>query len=99
MRLSGAMDSDQGVSVLALPQQRECELEGCASVALRHDPGLRSEDPRQRAQLLAEIPLGRVGDPQDVAAVCAFLASDAAAYVTGSTYVVDGGLMRYTKGL
>jgi len=43
--------------------------------------------------LLANIPLGRLGKPEDVAAMAAFLASDEAAYVTGSTLVVDGGLM------
>lgn len=44
--------------------------------------------------LLANIPLGRLGTPEDVAGLVAFLASDDAAYVTGSTFVIDGGLMR-----
>jgi len=44
--------------------------------------------------LLANIPLGRLGTPNDVAGLVAFLASDDAAYITGSTFVVDGGLMR-----
>jgi glucose 1-dehydrogenase len=44
--------------------------------------------------LLANIPLGRMGTPEDVAGLVAFLASDDGAYVTGSTFVVDGGLMR-----
>ncbi len=44
--------------------------------------------------LLANIPLGRMGTPEDVASLAAFLASDEAGYITGSTYVVDGGLMR-----
>ena len=47
--------------------------------------------------LLRNIPLGRMGTPEDVAAVTAFLASDEAAYVTGSTYYVDGGLIRNYK--
>jgi glucose 1-dehydrogenase len=38
------------------------------------------------------IPAGRIGEPEDVAAVAAFLASDEAAYVTGSYYLVDGGM-------
>ncbi len=44
--------------------------------------------------LLRNIPLGRLGTSEEVAAMAAFLASDEAAYTTGSTYVIDGGLMR-----
>ena len=44
--------------------------------------------------LLANIPLNRLGTPEDVANLAAFLASEKAGYITGSTYVVDGGLMR-----
>jgi glucose 1-dehydrogenase len=47
--------------------------------------------------LLANIPLGRMGKPEEVANLVAFLASDEAAYATGSTYVLDGGLMRNYK--
>ena len=43
--------------------------------------------------LLANIPLRRLGTPEDVANAAAFLASDEAAYVTGTTLVVDGGLL------
>jgi glucose 1-dehydrogenase len=42
--------------------------------------------------LTANIPLGRLGQPSDVAALCAFLLSADADYVTGATYFVDGGL-------
>ena len=52
------------------------------------------DDKAQLNPLLANIPLGRMGTVDDVAALAAFLASDEAAYITGSTYVVDGGLMR-----
>ncbi len=44
--------------------------------------------------LLQNIPLNRMGRPADVAKLAAFLASENAEYITGSTYVVDGGLMR-----
>ena len=44
--------------------------------------------------LLANIPLGRMGTPEEVAGVALFLASDDGAYTTGSTYFVDGGLIR-----
>ena len=47
--------------------------------------------------LLNNIPLGRMGTPEEVAGLVAFLASDDAAYITGSTYVIDGGLMRNYK--
>ena len=47
--------------------------------------------------LLRNIPLGRLGEPEDVASLVAFLASDEAAYITGSTYFVDGGLIRNYK--
>jgi 3-oxoacyl-[acyl-carrier protein] reductase len=45
------------------------------------------------ARLRARIPLGRLGEPDDIAAAMLFLASDHAAYVTGQTIVVDGGAL------
>ena len=44
--------------------------------------------------LLNNIPLGRLGSPEDVAGMVAFLASEDASYVTGATFLIDGGLMR-----
>ena len=44
-------------------------------------------------QMLAQIPLNRFGAPEDVAAVVAFLASDAAAYITGEVIHINGGLI------
>jgi glucose 1-dehydrogenase len=52
------------------------------------------EDANKMQQLLSEIPLRRMGKPEEVAALAVYLASDDAAYVTGSTYVIDGGMMR-----
>jgi 3-oxoacyl-[acyl-carrier protein] reductase len=45
-----------------------------------------------KAHMLAQIPLKKFGSPEDVAGMVAFLASDAAAYITGQTFVVDGGM-------
>ena len=47
----------------------------------------------------ATVPLGRIGQPGEVAEVALFLASDRASYVTGSTYYVDGGLVRFSRSL
>ena len=46
----------------------------------------------QHAGLLTQIPLARLGSPEDVAAACAFLASPQAAYITGNTLHVNGGM-------
>jgi len=49
------------------------------------------KDPKQMKQTLARIPLGRFGEPEEIANVAAFLASDEADYITGEVVFVDGG--------
>lgn len=56
-------------------------------------------DPKKMAELGRIIPLGKMGTPEDVAQVAVFLASDRSRYVTGSTYYVDGGMVRYAEAL
>ena len=51
---------------------------------------------RSQRQSLESVPLGRYGDPAEFAAAAAFLASEPAAYITGVTLLVDGGLFRGT---
>ena len=55
------------------------------------------DDPEAKHQVEEEIPLGRFGQPDEIAATCAWLASDEAAYVTGTTVVVDGGMSTYPR--
>jgi len=49
-------------------------------------------DPGRREALVARIPLGRAGEPADIAGVAVFLASRAAGYVTGQVLPLDGGM-------
>ena len=54
-----------------------------------------ADDPVKTAIVSSHIPLGRPGTADEMAGVCAFLASDDAAYITGQTIFVDGGLTLY----
>lgn len=57
------------------------------------------EDPDNLARTMAGMPLGRIGDPEDIAGAALFLASAAGRYVTGQTLVVDGGATITLGGL
>ncbi|MGA8729562.1 MAG: glucose 1-dehydrogenase [Terracidiphilus sp.] len=63
------------------------------AIATPINTALLNDKPKLDA-LLRNIPLGRLGSPEDVAGLVAYLVSDDASYVTGSTFVIDGGLMR-----
>ena len=62
------------------------------------DAPLKRETKQYQA-LLSEIPLRRMAKPEEIAELCVFLASEAAAYVTGSSYMIDGGLMQQSGNL
>jgi glucose 1-dehydrogenase len=56
-------------------------------------------DAKLNDQILAEIPLGRWGKPEEVAQLAVYLASEDAAYITGSTHFIDGGMLRNAGSL
>ncbi|MDO4682209.1 MAG: SDR family NAD(P)-dependent oxidoreductase [Lautropia sp.] len=82
MRVIAAGYADQGI-------RANCVMPGVMDT--RANAPLKA-DPEQLASVLATVPMRRMGRPEDVASVVAFLVSDDAAYVTGSVYTVDGGL-------
>ena len=53
-------------------------------------------DPQKWNALMSEIPLHRMGQPEEIGKLAVYLASEAAGYVTGATFFIDGGLMRYS---
>src|SRR5688500_4914532 len=88
--------SKAGIVVLTKIVARELAPHGVtvnavAPAAVR-TPVMDALPPERVEALAATIPVGRVGRPEEVAAAVAFLASDEAAYVTGSTLDVNGGL-------
>jgi NAD(P)-dependent dehydrogenase (short-subunit alcohol dehydrogenase family) len=87
-----------GVLGLARAMARELGPDGIRVNSIA--PGLISTDinkdkltDERRAQIAADIPIGRLGVPADVAGACLFLASDLAGYCTGITLDVNGGML------
>jgi len=74
--------ADQGIRVNAVAP-------GTIATELARQAVLGSAD--AAARIMSRTPLRRLGEPAEVAAVCAFLASDAASYMTGEIVAVDGG--------
>jgi len=52
--------------------------------------------PVMEKALMSEIPLNRWGKPEEIAGLAVYLASDEASYITGSTYFIDGGMLRHS---
>ena len=63
---------------------------GAIATPINHD---LLNNPEQLKKVTNNIPLGRLGEPEDVSGIIAFLASEEAKYITGSTFYVDGGLL------
>jgi glucose 1-dehydrogenase len=93
--------SKAGLSMLTKTMAQEAAPFGVRVLALA--PGaIRTpinrpvwSDPASLADLLTKIPLGRMGEPDEIARVATFLVSDAASYLTGSTVYADGAMTDY----
>jgi 3-oxoacyl-[acyl-carrier protein] reductase len=85
-----------GVSGMTRSLARELGSRGitvnCVAPGFIDTDMTKALDDNQKAMLLGNIPLGRLGTPEDIAAAVAFLVSPAASYVTGSTIHVNGGM-------
>jgi glucose 1-dehydrogenase len=86
------------IAVELAPHQITVNNLGPGAIDTPMDAPLKAHPERMRA-LLAEIPLRRMGTPDEVAELAVYLASDAAAYVTGATFFMDGGLLRHAGSL
>lgn len=86
------------IAVELAPHQITVNNIGPGAVDTPMDAPLK-EHPELMKQLLSEIPLGRMCRPEEVGELAVYLASDAAAYITGATFFIDGGMLRQSGSL
>jgi glucose 1-dehydrogenase len=86
------------IAVELAPYQITVNNIGPGAVDTPMDAPLK-QDPELMQTLLREIPLGRMCKPEEIGELAVYLASDAAAYITGSTFFIDGGMLRQAGSL
>ncbi|MDQ2687580.1 MAG: SDR family oxidoreductase [Armatimonadota bacterium] len=86
------------VAVELAPHQILVNNIGPGAVYTPIDADIQAKPEIEKA-LMAEIPLGRWGKPEEIAEMAVFLASDSGSYCTGSTFFVDGGMLRMAGSL
>lgn len=86
------------IAVELAPHQITVNNIGPGAIFTPIDADIEANPEMERA-LMAEIPIGRWGKPEEVAHLAVFLASDDAGYITGSTYYIDGGMLRQSGSL
>ena len=93
----GVMQLTKSAALALAPHGIRVNAVGPGSIDTAMMAGVNA-DPQAMKVVMSRTPLGRIGDPNEVAEVVAFLASDKASYVTGETIYVDGGRlgMNYT---
>ena len=86
----GLMQLTRAMAVSLAPRGIRVNAIGPGSIATDILASVNS-DPEAKRRLLSRTPLGRIGEPAEIAAIAAFLASDDASYITGETIYADGG--------
>jgi 3-oxoacyl-[acyl-carrier protein] reductase len=98
-RMAAYSVSKAGVIALTKSLAKELVLDGvtvnCVTPALTNTDMIKEYRPEQLALLLSKVPMNRVADPAEIAAVICFLASEEASFVTGAVYDVSGGRSDY----
>ena len=88
----GGIDALTRVMAVALaPHGIRVNAIGPGSIMTEMMQSVLAEDAEMRKRVLSRTPLARIGEPAEIAAVAAFLASDQASYMTGTTVFADGG--------
>jgi citronellol/citronellal dehydrogenase len=84
---------------LAMEWSRYAIRAVCVAAGNIDTEGLEGYGPEAMEEARRQVPMGRLGSPEEIGDVIAFLATDGGAYVTGTTVVVDGGLDAWGQGV